>query len=464
MQETGMNVAIVGAGAVSLLTAYELVLSNKVARIVIFDKPENSIASATYAAGAMEAVIGEVEHGFEQDQFQLKLIENGLMVRHRWDQIDEEIGLNLFTADETIVFLNEGANDFEKKNYQAVVNAAEKFDGFEFVNPNEYFCTSNIKPKESVIKLKRERAFDPRVMIKRLREKLIFSGTEFKNEEVISIDPNSKEIQTSMSVYPGHLYDYIIISAGASSSNLFPEETGIVPLIHGIGTALLCKSEKYTDFVRPRTVYRSVNRGGSQCGLHLVPNTESEFYIGAGNQLSWNSDKSYRFDTIRYLMNELEDDLFGASSMYSIKGDILRGNRARSADYLPLVGPLSVNSDIIFATGFNRIGLTMAPLIAGDVLNFIKGKTATYFSGYLPDRELVSYGEIATSSNSFAEVTCANLIEHNLLEDTGVQSKKQELVQLGYDLNKKANIAFDLPDTFGHTPDALSVLAKYVKK
>jgi glycine/D-amino acid oxidase-like deaminating enzyme len=461
MHRSKNNIAIIGAGAISLLTAYRLVLENKYSKIIIFDKPNSLKNSATYAAGAMEAVIGEVEHGYEDDVFQSLLVENGLKARLEWDDINNSTELMSFTAGESIVFLNDGANDFEKKNYQAVVNAAQNLDSIEFVNASDYFNLDVVKSKESVIKLPKERAFNPRSLVQNLKKYLLLSGVEIKSEKVLSVDPNNNDIRTSSSFYNNHFFDHIIISAGTVSCNLLPKETNLVPLLNGVGTALFCKSSKYTEYLCPKTVYRSVNRGGSQCGLHLVPNSSNEFYIGAGNALSWQSNENYRFETIRYLMNQLEDDLMGVNSMYSITGDILMGNRVRTADYLPLLGPLSGNSSIIIATGFNRVGLTMAPLISKDILNLLEGNEPRYFPGYLPDRNLIPYGTIEQSSNSFSEVTCANLIEHGLVLHHEIDSKKQELLKVGYDLNNKANSVFCLQKDFGHTPDALSVLAKY---
>ena len=455
------NIAIVGSGSISLMTAFRLVCSEHQAQITIYEKPNSKREEATQAAGAMEAVFGEVEDGFEDDLLQKRLIANGMKVRAAWDEIYDNLGLDLITAKDTIVFLNKGANSFETKNYNSVISAAKEFDELEFVDPEKYFLSEKVKAKESVIRLKRERGFNARLLIERLRIKLVKSGVHFKQATVSDIDPYNNVVLTSKPEHSDLTYDKIILAAGASASELLPSECGVLPILRGIGLALLCEGVRYTEYVKSNSVYRSVNRGGSQCGLHLVPEGRSAFYIGAGNRLSWSTSEALRFDTIRYLMNETESDLFGKSSMYSARGNILTGDRARSVDYLPLLGPLSSNSNIIVASGFNRIGLTMSPLIADDILRLLNGDDAQYFTGYLPDRTPEPYGTMEQSAQKFSEVTCANLIEHDLIENELIADKLIELEAMGIELNGKINSIFGLPNDFGHTPDALSVLAQY---
>jgi hypothetical protein len=205
-------------------------------------------------------------------------------------------------------------------------------------------------------------------------------------------------------------------------------------------------------------VYRSVNRGGSQCGVHLVPTAGNGLYLGAGNSLSWLEDSRIRFETLRYLMDEVEADVLGDHQMYSAKGSILRGDRCRTIDYKPLLGNLSQNSNIIFATGFNRVGLTFAPLIARDVLNLLTGKEPSYFPGFPPQRSMIPYGVLEESAKEFSNITCANLIEHNLLNYKDLNRKKEDLYLVGCALNKSINTKLSLDEKHGHTPDALSVI------
>lgn len=456
-----MKVAIIGAGAIGLCAAYELI-SQKAddVEITIFDKRETPKMSATEAAGAMEAIFGEVEHGFRESPFQKTLVHNGLEVRSRWSEIFNILGLDLCTADSTIIFLNKNANDFERKNYEEMLSVALEHNELEYVKPEHVFIKGEIKQKEVVVRLKNERAFDARGFVSRLKKYLHDRGVTFLKEDVESVDTVGCKVRLKNALSePSLAFDKIIVAAGASSKEILSEAEKIIPLFRGMGTALLVENVKFNEAILGRTVYRSVNRGGSQCGLHFVPGVcSSEGYVGAGNTLSTGPDENIRFETVRYLMNELESDLIGVTGMYRSKGSILMGDRCRSMDYYPTLGTLKENQNIILASGFNRIGLTYAPLIAVDIAKFVSNNEALYFPGYIPQRALIPFGTVTESASEFSEITCANLIEHEMITKNQILEKKEELKQVGYNLNSRINRKFNLPVDHGHSADALSII------
>lgn len=453
-----MKVCIIGSGAVALMTAAEICNNSQGHDITIFDTKNGYETSASHVAGAMEAVIGEVEHGYSNDAFSLLLIELGIKVREKWTRYYATILKDCLVANETIVFLNKNANEFEAKNFSAMVQAGREFDEIQNVRAEEYFFNSEVKTKELVIRLKNERAFDPRLVLFKLRKFLLESKVRFENYRIDSIDHMATEVYFN-SNRNKQKFDKIIVCAGANSMDLFANELGLIPLMRGVGTALLCTDPTYVHSIKPKTVYRSVNRGGSQCGLHLVPLSNTNYYLGAGNTLSWDMSNHLRFETVRYLMNELEADILGKNGMYKSQGNILRGDRTRTFDYKPVLGTLKENRNIVIATGFNRVGLTMSPVIAHDIINIINDRETEYFSGYCPQRQPQPYGTINSSAEEFSEIVLANLIEHSLVNESELLTKKKELYEDGLRLNKIINDNLKLDGNFGHSPDALSVLA-----
>lgn len=458
-----MRVAIIGSGAIGLCAARELVKErNEKIVITIFDNPNQTKMSATAAAGAMEAVFGEIEHGFSQDKYQSNLVEHGFDVREAWSNMFKLLGDDLCTADSTIVFLNKHANDFETANFNEMVRVAEEYNELEYLRKEAVFACDTIKSKELVVRLRNERAFDARVFLDRLRSYLKAQAVNFVNKEVVSVslsDCSVKLKEASASIDCS--FDKIIVAAGPASTQLLNEANNLIPLFRGMGTALLVENVPFYEAIERRTVYRSVNRGGSQCGLHFVPGMGHNIgYLGAGNSLSLQADANIRFETVRYLMDELEQDLIGKRGMYRSKGSILTGDRCRSMDYQPTFGKIKENDSVIMASGFNRIGLTYAPLIASDLKNIINDKEPKYFCNYEPQRHLIPYGTVSKSASDFADITCANLIEHQMISDNEISKKKEQLKLVGRDLNHSINVKFNLPIDHGHPADALSIIEK----
>ena len=112
---------------------------------------------------------------------------------------------------------------------------------------------------------------------------------------------------------------------------------------------------------------------GAQCGIHLVPRANGTHYIGAGNYLApFDERDDHRFETIRYLIDTVEEDIIGSKNTYNFRGSLLMGKRPRSFDGWPIFGPLSSNPNIIVASGWNRIGFSLAPLIASEIVELLK--------------------------------------------------------------------------------------------
>lgn len=456
-----MKIAVVGGGSIGLFAALQILQENKFSEITIYDHNSNDVGSASAAAGAMEAVFGEIESGYQDDAFQQRLVENGITARNAWDAIYDSFGLDCVTAKSTVVFLNKNANEFEAKNFSEMRRVGTEFCECVDVDPAKYFFGNSIKQKDSVVLLKSERAFDPRTLLERVVSYLKKSNVKFVKSEVKYISTHDCTVHCENTLPADITYDKVIVAAGPATGKLFEDINPMVPLLFGIGTAMLLEGVPFDESIRPELVYRSVNRGGSQCGLHLVPLKNGSAYVGAGNYLSWVPETQKRFETIRYLMNESEQDLLGPNGFYKAKGEILMGFRCRSFDYKPLLGPLQENPNIIVATGFNRVGLTMSPLIAQDVCAMMAGREATYFHSFLPQRQLIPSGDEASVCEDYSLITYANLVEHSLVNHEAEQMTRERLRAEGRMLNSKINERLKITNSFGHTPDALSVLARY---
>ncbi len=454
-----MKIGILGNGSIGLFCA--AVLSELGNLNISLIGPNTYDDNASLAAGAMHASTAEVETPLVQNSEDLLIYKACLKSRNLMNAHIKANCPESFTAKGTIVFLNSDSNSFERKNYNFVKGAAERFDRFENVNSEEFFHNDKIRKKEDVIYLNDEFGFDPRILLNNLNSKLS-KKIDIINDEVVSINVKNNSIITKSKKRLS--FDRLIIANGAGESKFIGISNPIVPTFHGLGTALLIKeNETVYSSIKKGIVYRSVNRGGSQCGFHYVPCSNNYFYIGAGNRLSLERSKDIRFETIKYLLNETGLDLFGKKSDYLFEGKILLGSRSRSVDFFPLFGRLMENGNIFIAKGFNRVGLTLSPFLAQEIKNYIKNPdfVGEFESHFKPQRYLISHGNPSEVADSFAEMTCANLVEHNMLKEKSdkYKDKKKELAIKGLEHIKNIQDLYNLPKDYGPAPDSLSFLA-----
>ena len=234
----------------------------------------------------------------------------------------------------------------------------------------------------------------------------------------------------------------------------------VLPIYQGVGTAISISSASFnygSDFV-----VRTVNRGGAQCGVHIVPRADGTHYIGAGNYLAeFDERDDHRIESVRYLTEVAESEIIGRKNTYDMRGKLLLGKRARTFDGWPLFGPLSSDAKIIVASGWNRVGFTLSPLIAKEIVNIIKDDKVNYISGWAADRDPISFGSKSECAEFFAASKCANMIEHKLLESgsENYDKKFNELKKLSFLKNKQIVEKLKLPKDFGVHPDLYGLLA-----
>ena len=232
-------------------------------------------------------------------------------------------------------------------------------------------------------------------------------------------------------------------------------------MLQGVGTAIIIKSNNYLNRFK-NNVLRTVNRGGAQCGLHIVPRSNNEFYIGAGNNITLPGPADHRIETVRYLMNSIEKDLLDQKLAYELTGRFLIGCRPKSIDSFPMIGSLSNNDNIFVATGTNRSGLTWAPAIAEQILCWARNKPILdLFDGWKPDRNPISYGSKDEAIDYFINSRSSAAIEHHL-----IPNKDSKIIEKNDELLKKSNQLLTIINQKQHNnniifhPDHWNILAK----
>ena len=443
---------IVGNGSIGTFTALDLKRKFPTKPVAIIGNLRRQ-GSASVAAGAMAAVYGEVEACCESHrEIEAKYLSLGIRSRSLWqDFLDKTASRDVITSKNTIVFLKKDYSEYEEKNFEACAQTAIRDNTGAMLSQletNKLFPHTN-KIIDRAVKLQDEFSICTTLLFKRLdlfceNEKIDLIG-----QNAIEIDPKTMIVKTKENTYTA---SKIIVAAGAQTTEIIKDE-GIIPMLQGVGTALLVKTNHPKLKFLTENVFRSVNRGGSNCGLHCVPRSDGLLYVGAGNYVSNPGESGHRFETIRYLLAAFGRELTDDEIAYKVVGDLHLGNRPISIDRQPMIGCLKSNENIFIATGCNRVGLTWTPDISDQIVKWSLDKDlSSEYSGWNPSRVANCLMTEAEALEFFCSSRYAAAIEHSLFDvddQSSVDSRHLEIEIAGKNLIQK------LKDKTKWTPEAV---------
>lgn len=451
-----LDLIVIGNGAIGCMAALKLQRQFPSKKIGLFGNKKR-FNSASTAAGAMCNVVAEYEHSYSNNMKILQEInlELGIKGQHGWRKFLKESNIynKVVTADNTLVFLKQNASNFELRNFLAVKQLAVENNSYlacDTKKIDEFFSNVKIKPQEMFI-IKHEFALDTTELFYELDKSLKNSGVIIVDENVNSINIENRQVITEKESFDYHM---LVIAAGSESFKILEIPLNI-ELVQGVGSAyelLKCKSDAY--FLNAKTVIRSVNRGGAQCGIHFVPR-KSGYYLGAGNYISAIGDSEHRLETLRYLFSTFETELSGKEISYTVQGRIVKGHRPKSLDSFPIIGPLASNPEIFVATGTNRAGLTWAPAIGDLVTQWASAGDIVETNQYIsPNRELQSFGTREEALAYYVESRMAAAVEHGVLQvdEMSKESARSDFLLTAQKLLCEVNAKIKTPDIILH-PD-----------
>jgi glycine/D-amino acid oxidase-like deaminating enzyme len=296
------EIAIIGNGIIGTLLAYNLRREKNICLI----GPLERFGSASVAAGAMLNVFGEVDYDKSTDNYLEQKIKIGIKSQLLWKKFKKKIKNenNIFCADNTIIFKSKNSTFLENKCYETIQKYAKIYKVFS----NKHSKLSELKKNNKFKKIEAflitgEGAVNTKKLFNFLDNKIlpkikIFNTTsEFiKKKKNFLIKLNNNETITAKK---------IILCAGSFSKNILKASgLDILDLYYGVGSAfeLNDPNKIIVDKIPKRTVIRSPNRG-STCGIHIVPRSKNNYYLGAGSYISHKPIYSHRSDTLKYLLN-----------------------------------------------------------------------------------------------------------------------------------------------------------------
>ena len=303
---------IIGNGSVGLMTAYELVKNFPDKKVAIVG-PKSQFGSASIAAGAMHAVFAEIESHFESNEGDQKQFELAQKSKKHWNKFFDFFGKDALTAQNTLLYLKNLDNPFEIANYKVATKIAKEHNVLRSATNKEIKHYTNLSKFEEVVVIEGEFAFCPLTVCRQL-----FNFLE-KQENCTLIDDFATEIGRDFVILKqnGKIDAHTTIVANGAAAYDLLKDYGCMPVYQGVGTAIVVDS-KTIDYGKDYVV-RTVNRGGAQCGLHLVPRADGTHYIGAGNYLAeYDHRNDHRMETVRYLTAIAEDDILGEKNIYNM--------------------------------------------------------------------------------------------------------------------------------------------------
>ena len=411
------DVVVVGNGSLGMMAAIRAAGAHPNWSVVVVGETTRPYSAST-AAGAMANVYAEIEAlSSEQQKYADKLLALGQISSSKWRVFLEATGgSSVVTAEDTLVVLKKNAYSFEEANFAAMTEVVleDGVGNLETPNAIEYFAGDRFQMFDSALRINGEFALDSGRLMAHLDHVSKGLGIMHLDSKVSLVNPSDMEVN----LVDGRRVQArrIVVAAGAFTQSLFDSEAGLLEMFQGEGLALHV-GEMPGGSSRPVEVVRTVNRGGAQCGVHLVPVGDNGLYIGAGNTVAEVGEPNIRFETVSYLLRAAETEFLGRDLGYQLKGSIRLGLRPRSLDGFPMIGPLSQWPEVFIATATNRAGLTWAPGIADFVVAWLDDKDAPeYLEGWNPDRKAFFLGESSALAEHYVESRVGNAVEHQIVE------------------------------------------------
>ncbi|WP_411144661.1 NAD(P)/FAD-dependent oxidoreductase [Streptomyces sp. x-80] len=176
----------------------------------------------------------------------------------------------------------------------------------------------------------------------------------------------------------------VVLAAGARTQALLdtlPVGPRIPKLVSGYGVSALVKT---VDGTSPRSVIRTPNRSFA-CGLHVLPRSQGEVYLGATNVISSAPRDIAEMRDLVFLLQcahrQVRRNLWD-----SHVAKVQVGNRPVSVDGFPLLGAGGMDG-LWIMTGTYRDGLHLSPLLAQEMTARILGEAPrTALASFTPVR------------------------------------------------------------------------------
>ncbi|MFH7028168.1 MAG: NAD(P)/FAD-dependent oxidoreductase [Heteroscytonema crispum UTEX LB 1556] len=379
------DVVVIGAGAVGLSVAYELVQESLKVALV---SPQNPRGVASLAAGAMIDAFGEISdlHSeYERQRLQVEI--KAQKIYPEWlAGISERSGREIFHRKGLFMVTNRDGQ-FDKKRIGLIKEQLAAYgEKFKAVDPSE---VPGLKPNyqypvHEALFIEDALSVDTTDLLTALELAVANSGyCQRIHDAANTVEPQGDAWQVHTQNSDTLQAQRVVVCAGAHSITVIGEplrlKAQLPRLFFGRGTS-------FTVVDAPDVPYtiRTPNRVLA-CGLHLVPRANNRLYIGGtnwfGTNLSVPNGPSVleAHSLLDATMNQLNTSLAGASIQ-----SVNWGLRPVTTYDRPIVGETELPG-LFVATGTHRTGVHLSPILAKLISAELLGKELPYENIFLPN-------------------------------------------------------------------------------
>jgi glycine/D-amino acid oxidase-like deaminating enzyme len=454
------NIIIIGNGIIGNSICYALQKLDPNLKIAVLGETERP-GAATIAAGAMLNCFAELTSlslKTQAGQAKFDLARESLNIWPSWiETINNDLGCSNNTLSlraGTFVIHNTKSGKLDTVHYKAIIDALKKYnEPFEYVDPQAIEGLDPVDDARSLeaLYLPNEGSINPQNVLMAFEEIFLLNqNVNLIND--IAIDISHKKNLFSIETKKGNILysEKVILAAGAYCQVLIdklPDIVRKIPRIFaGAGFSFTIEQNKFNPI---KHVIRTPNRSGA-CGLHALPTTDGNLYIGASNNV-YTAPQELPSAGLAHFLLECALEQINQELYKSRVHKWHTGNRPASLDTYPLIGETSIPG-LWLISGTYRDGFHMSPLIAQDIANKILNQSGLIQHNiFAPERKLL---HMLTKEESVTEA-----IEHYM---SGAYERAMKLPKAGWDplfrtmFSERLNKLFEeLNIEFGLTPDML---------
>lgn len=364
------DIIIVGQGIIGLSTAFNLISHDPKLNIMII-APKSREGSGTQASGAMLGCFGEISSAVMKHDISHEKFELAYQARKLWPQWIEQVNAYLPTRQQinvqqgTLIINNCQSGNLDDQSYQCMESYLHRYhEPYENVDANDIRYLNPIPTSRptTACYLPNENFIDSSALLNALETALENSNQCIILDGVVNEILHDGEQVKGVTLESNETYyaSTVLLAAGAYSQALIDKlhiQDSMPRLFYGLGNAIEIK----TRTAPCPYVIRTINRSFA-CGLHTVPRSNGNVYVGATNNVITEPEQGPRIGLMQFLIRCAVEQINQDWHNANIKRNIV-GHRPVTIDLCPLVGETVIDG-LHIASGTYRDGVHLSPLIA----------------------------------------------------------------------------------------------------
>lgn len=472
------DILIAGNGVLGLSVAYALALENPSLKICVIGSA-NRKGSATLAAGAMLNCFAEVHKLSFKSKYSINKFLIAREALKLWPSWVAQINMQVPAFEKirinpgTFVILNSKAGKREDENYNAILQAAERYqEVYEEVEPGDipgFKPIEDSRPLKAVY-LPNEGSVNPHQLLIALEKAAsLLANVTFIDDMVTDVLIANNKVIGLKTAVNGILHaSQVLLAAGAYTQKLIEKisvlKNRIPKIFSSVGTSLILKMKGHQF----KHVVRTPVRTGA-CGVHIMPCHQKvdRLYLGASSSIRVTPRIKTKTRDLYFLIeNSIEQFNHQLRDAEIVKYRV--GNRPVTFDTLPLIGKTSI-AGLWVLTGTYRDGLHDSPLLATSIAQEMLGGEPLVAHEFQPERFPI---ELMTKEETIEELVDQYIsagYEHAMrlpkmcwMQD--VHTMVRSLIVSMYDeLEMDMGLAPDIFIMLHYAPEMIPIFKEYYK-